>query len=768
MKNRKFYWKLFTSFLILIIIYTFVTTSVFYSKNNQIFQNERKNNHEALLKQVKEKIDKRLEFAFQSTLQLESEEIFKEYSKNTSDEPDHYQLLQVKKLLQNNLSLYSQFDYKLGIMKINHDIIITPANTISKDQYFKKLGLSKIDRETINKFSQDQKGILGNYKVLAFSDGERRNSSNITLVKKEMIDRHQNVLFFVTFSTKTFYPDTNALTNESFGIVKDSDIVNFKTNMKQSEISQLLTKDYLNKIKEKVGTKQTSLIQKSNYNINSVRSDILKDWNYIYITPKNGLISSMPNLLISSIAVFLSLLIIGVVFTRLILKRTYSPIGNLVGLLKGDHGSGEDEFLVIENAIKKLKSANEDLRKTIQNNQISLKNKFFRDLLMGIIDKEEIHSQVQKFNIKELKDAFRIVIFEFNYDKRLQESLSQEGSMALKLQAFKLLKEQIGSKAICDIVELDYEKVVILIKEREIESVKKWIHSFVYHLNEDINFSIMAAVSELVIDIEQTELMFKNTMNLFEYRFAMEKTPILTMDDVKHLVNTNYYYPLNVERELIDSTLRGEDKEAIIILDRVLEENLYNKNLNYYALSQFVIAIIVTISRILQTMNKSVHDILDEDLSSFFEIKKIEDKTMLEKKIRSTFHILLSQIRSKNEQENISMADQLTAFIQDHYDKDISLTDMAEHFNLTSSYISTIFKTNMGENFKEFLNRYRINKAKEILESESVKINQLAGMVGYNNVNTFIRIFKKYVGLSPGQYEAMRLLHRNLNMKDNS
>ncbi|MCA1321659.1 AraC family transcriptional regulator [Bacillus tianshenii] len=91
--------------------------------------------------------------------------------------------------------------------------------------------------------------------------------------------------------------------------------------------------------------------------------------------------------------------------------------------------------------------------------------------------------------------------------------------------------------------------------------------------------------------------------------------------------------------------------------------------------------------------------------------------------------------------------------MHENYQQDISLSELAEHFNLSSSYISTIFKANTGENFKESLNRYRIQKAKEILSSEDMKVNQVAEMVGYNNVNTFIRIFKKYVGLSPGQYD---------------
>ena len=56
-------------------------------------------------------------------------------------------------------------------------------------------------------------------------------------------------------------------------------------------------------------------------------------------------------------------------------------------------------------------------------------------------------------------------------------------------------------------------------------------------------------------------------------------------------------------------------------------------------------------------------------------------------------------------------------------------------------------------NFKDFLNRYRIEKAKEILRDDpSIKIVDLSAMVGFNSSNSFIRVFSKYEGITPGAY----------------
>ena len=57
------------------------------------------------------------------------------------------------------------------------------------------------------------------------------------------------------------------------------------------------------------------------------------------------------------------------------------------------------------------------------------------------------------------------------------------------------------------------------------------------------------------------------------------------------------------------------------------------------------------------------------------------------------------------------------------------------------------------DNFKNYVNQKKIDKAKEILENnKNIKVKQLSDMLGFNSVNTFIKVFGKYVGMSPGQY----------------
>ena len=60
----------------------------------------------------------------------------------------------------------------------------------------------------------------------------------------------------------------------------------------------------------------------------------------------------------------------------------------------------------------------------------------------------------------------------------------------------------------------------------------------------------------------------------------------------------------------------------------------------------------------------------------------------------------------------------------------------------------------MGGGFTDYLNQYRIAKAKPLLEKNELTISEVGEQVGFNSAQSFIRVFKKYEGETPGQYRT--------------
>lgn len=117
------------------------------------------------------------------------------------------------------------------------------------------------------------------------------------------------------------------------------------------------------------------------------------------------------------------------------------------------------------------------------------------------------------------------------------------------------------------------------------------------------------------------------------------------------------------------------------------------------------------------------------------------------------FHGLLFQSARPDERSR-KMTD-ILAYIHDHYDEELSIEQFAGTMNMSVGHFSRIFKEEVGEKYVEYIAKYRLAKAKELLLQTDLKMDDIAAKVGYWGRNSFIRMFRKYEGITPAKYRAL-------------
>lgn len=98
------------------------------------------------------------------------------------------------------------------------------------------------------------------------------------------------------------------------------------------------------------------------------------------------------------------------------------------------------------------------------------------------------------------------------------------------------------------------------------------------------------------------------------------------------------------------------------------------------------------------------------------------------------------------------LTSQALSFIQQNYDKKISLKDVAENLNLSKHYLCSIFKKETGDNVSHYINKLRIEKAKMLLHKPDIKCKEIYDEVGYSNQQYFSKVFKKFTGMTVLEY----------------
>ena len=89
---------------------------------------------------------------------------------------------------------------------------------------------------------------------------------------------------------------------------------------------------------------------------------------------------------------------------------------------------------------------------------------------------------------------------------------------------------------------------------------------------------------------------------------------------------------------------------------------------------------------------------------------------------------------------------------QQYSDQALGATSIAEHFKISPSYLSRIFKADMGIGIVDYIHQVRTEAAKKLLRDTVLTLDDVAVRVGFSNRWVLIRVFKKLEGVTPGQY----------------
>lgn len=105
----------------------------------------------------------------------------------------------------------------------------------------------------------------------------------------------------------------------------------------------------------------------------------------------------------------------------------------------------------------------------------------------------------------------------------------------------------------------------------------------------------------------------------------------------------------------------------------------------------------------------------------------------------------------------LNQLNRAAGYILDHYDKQVSLAEVAEHLGMSETYFSKFFRKATGHRFVAFVNSVRINKSCELLAHSDEPITEICFKVGFNNIANFNRRFHDTKSMTPSEYRKAAL-----------
>lgn len=241
-------------------------------------------------------------------------------------------------------------------------------------------------------------------------------------------------------------------------------------------------------------------------------------------------------------------------------------------------------------------------------------------------------------------------------------------------------------------------------------------------------------------------------------------------------VGSNYYTANSGDLMIINagevhSVVAQKDSTPTHFVLKVLPELLYISENDSFEANYLLPFTIAGFTHHRLIPKADLHDshvvLLMDEIYKEFNTKQFGYELSIQANINKVFLWILRYWQSHGMQveqifhqnsEDYKRLKKLFKYVQNHYHEPIHVTEMAEMCNMNYSYFSRYFKKITGKTFVEYANYIRLTEAEKLLLTTDLNITQIAFATGFTSASYFIKIFKRYRGISPNKMKNHLLL----------
>jgi len=327
-----------------------------------------------------------------------------------------------------------------------------------------------------------------------------------------------------------------------------------------------------------------------------------------------------------------------------------------------------------------------------------------------------------------------------------------------KLRIISTIENKLYSKYYGTVAEVEEDRFVIVLNcdKEEIQNVLYLAQELIEELKNKLNVISTIGVGQYCNNVFDLPKAYQEAEEALKYKIIVGSYEVIYIDDIKLNDKQQYYYPKQMEVELNNYIKNGDEENALICFAEIIKtvKNQW-KNMHYNQVQKTFIQILTSIMNTVDNLGIDLECILQEDTSAYSELLKKDDIN----NIAGYFNEIISRssryIANAYEEKNNRHIEDIIAILSSDCGNNISLNLIAEQLHMNPSYISRLFKEKTGMSFSEYLTSTRLEKGKVMLLNTNLTIQEIGKNLGYNNSYYFIKLFKEYTGITPGNFRKI-------------
>lgn len=460
------------------------------------------------------------------------------------------------------------------------------------------------------------------------------------------------------------------------------------------------------------------------------------DWRFVSVIPYKNITGQIDVMKRNTMIICSLLVLLGLLVSYISSRILYKPINN-----------------ILEN-LRKLESEK-------RGSYSSLKQEFLRNLIKAgsQYKPETLNNRFEDFGINlDPMGYFALIIFKIDHYKDFYAKYNYNDRSLFMFAIMNIISELSSVQFKNECVDMGSDHIVLLlnISGKPDDTWHESIHGFVENIQGsawgtlEISLScvIGSATQNILGDIGE---LYSDANEASLYRLFYGRRCILYADNYKRLNSGNYVYPSMKEKALINSLMHRKVDEVVEAYDDIIETT---KKYSYAAFNLAVLRITLAIASTVENIEKnnglSISYDFNEFLSGTNSLETLED---VNNRFYDMFEYIISKLEGRKHSNHDELVNTMIQTLKKQFaDENLSIEFFAAKFNMSSVYLGRIFRKFTSKSVAEFISEVRIEKAKELLASTNLPINEITEKIGLSNVNYFYTIFRKLNGITPAEY----------------
>ncbi|MBP1993819.1 helix-turn-helix domain-containing protein [Paenibacillus eucommiae] len=506
---------------------------------------------------------------------------------------------------------------------------------------------------------------------------------------------------------------------------------------------------------------------KSGKILSSTHSDYT-NWIISSGNRSGGIVELVSSLFYVWMAIALMSILAGLAWIIYISRRNYRPIETLMNRISGVRQmrnpdrmkDGIDEFELIETTIEDLLDESSMLQEQYKEASLFRKKHMFTSLMEGMHSDQNRNweDELEQLGVSGPVSGSLVALVEIDqYD----EFAGQYGSdqHLLKYVLSNVAKEVTVNHSFTVWTEwMDHSQMAILYvcsdhrgTELDVraccETLRNWVAN-------NLDFTITIGIGERTEGLRHVAESFRTAAANIGYKTSLGQNRIITTDQVMSRPKGELFKQLQCIRAVSQLFRAGDNGWETQFQE--MYADLQGQLYTYDDLSNLMQVLIGHLQKDMaelpEDLNAVWHEGVHESLLTALESKKTLDD------IHAAFHRILKDVfirmnELRESKSNHQLVHHVKNYISENYhNPELSLTHLGEAFGMNTKSVSRSFREVFGVKFIEYITEVRMEKAEQLLLDTEETIQKIGQAVGYEQSLTFIRVFKKHTGETPGQY----------------